>query len=158
MAGAVSLCRRDGSRLDLRSNTEGTLIPSLEDVLSVDMDAVKWVLVIEKEVDRQSLEYWWESNFELGYVPVNHHICRMAIITLAGRCYDCAQPTAYALTFYRRLTLHRERATQILQPGQWHASSREPRRITALSLHKFMVSWTMTRTVWQYYQPTSMGR
>jgi meiotic recombination protein SPO11 len=50
MAGAVVINRRDGSRIDLANVQSGILVPSMEDVLSVDLSRVRWVLVIEKEV------------------------------------------------------------------------------------------------------------
>ncbi|KAF2769764.1 DNA topoisomerase IV, alpha subunit [Teratosphaeria nubilosa] len=55
VAGAFSLCRRDGSVVDARADREGTLLPNLRDVLSVDMKAVEWILVIEKEASFRSL-------------------------------------------------------------------------------------------------------
>lgn len=50
MAGRAVLHRRDGSSIDLTSNNEGFLIPDLVEVLSVDLSAAQWVVVIEKEV------------------------------------------------------------------------------------------------------------
>lgn len=50
VAGAFEICRRDGSVVSASSDREGILVPGLRDVLSVTMNAVKWVLVVEKEV------------------------------------------------------------------------------------------------------------
>jgi hypothetical protein len=50
MAGAVVINRRDGSKIDLANVQSGILVPSMEEVLSVDLSRVRWVLVIEKEV------------------------------------------------------------------------------------------------------------
>jgi meiotic recombination protein SPO11 len=50
MAGAVIINRRDGSKIDLANVQSGILVPSMEEVLSVDLSRVRWVLVIEKEV------------------------------------------------------------------------------------------------------------
>ncbi|KAH9831066.1 Meiotic recombination protein SPO11 [Teratosphaeria destructans] len=55
VAGAFSLCRRDGSIVDARADREGTLVPNLRDVLSVDMKAAEWILVIEKEASFRSV-------------------------------------------------------------------------------------------------------
>lgn len=52
MAGAVVITRRDGSKIDLANVQSGILVPRLEEVLSVDLSRVRWVLVIEKEVRR----------------------------------------------------------------------------------------------------------
>jgi DNA topoisomerase VI subunit A len=52
MAGAVVINRRDGSKIDLANAQSGILVPSMEEVLSVDLSRVRWVLVIEKEVRR----------------------------------------------------------------------------------------------------------
>ncbi|EME81708.1 uncharacterized protein MYCFIDRAFT_138655, partial [Pseudocercospora fijiensis CIRAD86] len=60
-AGAFELCRRDGSVIDASEDQEGTLIPSLKDILSVSMSKVKWILVIEKEATFRSIagsELW----------------------------------------------------------------------------------------------------
>lgn len=63
MAGAFNICRRDGSLVDVASDREGLLVPSLKDVLSVDLSAVRWVLVIEKEATFRSIaaSSFWEN-------------------------------------------------------------------------------------------------
>lgn len=48
MAGAAVIHRRDGSNLTNVQN--GVLVPSMEEVLSVDLSRVRWILVVEKEV------------------------------------------------------------------------------------------------------------
>ena len=50
MAGAVVINRRDGSKIDLVNVQSGILVPSMEEVLSVDLSRVRWMLIIEKEV------------------------------------------------------------------------------------------------------------
>ncbi|KAL1304175.1 hypothetical protein AAFC00_000600 [Neodothiora populina] len=49
MTGSVVFCHKDGSQLDLMASTEGVLIHGLGDILSVDMGAARWVMVVEKE-------------------------------------------------------------------------------------------------------------
>ncbi|KAK5733773.1 Signal recognition particle [Elasticomyces elasticus] len=55
IVGALSICRRDGSIINAAADRDGILIPSLKDVLSVDVKAVKWILVIEKEASFRSI-------------------------------------------------------------------------------------------------------
>ncbi|KAK0291946.1 endodeoxyribonuclease [Friedmanniomyces endolithicus] len=55
VVGAFSFCRRDGSILNAAADREGILIPSLKDVLSVDLSAVKWIVVVEKEASFRSI-------------------------------------------------------------------------------------------------------
>ncbi|CAK4016770.1 Meiotic recombination SPO11 [Lecanosticta acicola] len=55
LAGAVSFCRKDGSTVDAFNDREGILVPSLKDVLSVMMQNVRWILVIEKEASFRSI-------------------------------------------------------------------------------------------------------
>lgn len=50
IAGAAIFHRRDGSKIDLANVQNGMLVPTMEEVLSVDLSRVRWVLVIEKEV------------------------------------------------------------------------------------------------------------
>ncbi|KAI5275893.1 DNA topoisomerase IV, alpha subunit [Aureobasidium subglaciale] len=63
MAGAAIIHRRDGSKIELVNVQSGILVPSMEDILSVDMSRVRWVLVIEKEATFHSVissEVWEE--------------------------------------------------------------------------------------------------
>ncbi|KAK3616608.1 endodeoxyribonuclease [Elasticomyces elasticus] len=55
VVGALSICRRDGSVTNAAVDRDGILIPSLKDILSVDLQAVKWILVIEKEASFRSI-------------------------------------------------------------------------------------------------------
>lgn len=55
VAGAITFCRRDGSTFTVSSDQGGMLVPSLKDILSVDMSAVRWILVIEKEATFRSI-------------------------------------------------------------------------------------------------------
>ncbi|KAK4565817.1 endodeoxyribonuclease [Recurvomyces mirabilis] len=54
VAGAVSFSRRDGSTVTTSADREGLLVPSLKDILSVDLTSAKWVIVIEKEASFRS--------------------------------------------------------------------------------------------------------
>ncbi|KAK4501379.1 hypothetical protein PRZ48_007188 [Zasmidium cellare] len=61
LAGAISICRKDGSILDARTDREGILIPNVKDLLSVDMSSVQFILVIEKEATFRSIagsDFW----------------------------------------------------------------------------------------------------
>ncbi|THY75495.1 DNA topoisomerase IV, alpha subunit [Aureobasidium pullulans] len=49
MAGAAVIHRRDGSKIGLTNVQNGVLVPSMEEVLSVDLSRVRWILVVEKE-------------------------------------------------------------------------------------------------------------
>lgn len=55
IAGAAILYRRDGSHVNLAPSNDGTLVPDLVDVLSVQMSVVQWIIVIEKEVGEYRL-------------------------------------------------------------------------------------------------------
>ncbi|KAK4985409.1 endodeoxyribonuclease [Elasticomyces elasticus] len=55
VAGAFRLHKRDGSEVDGLSDREGILIPSMRDVLSVNMNCVQWIVVIEKEASFRCL-------------------------------------------------------------------------------------------------------
>ncbi|KAI5219458.1 DNA topoisomerase IV, alpha subunit [Aureobasidium subglaciale] len=73
MAGAAIIQRRDGSKIELVNVQSGILVPSMEDVLSVDLSRVRWVLVIEKEATFQSVissEVWEEMMWHAVLVTV----------------------------------------------------------------------------------------
>ncbi|KAM3417319.1 hypothetical protein BST61_g5571 [Cercospora zeina] len=55
VAGAIAIHRQDGSTTSACSNQEGILVPTLKDILSIDMSCVKWILVIEKEATFRSI-------------------------------------------------------------------------------------------------------
>ena len=55
LVGALKLCRRDGSTIDATADKDGILVPNLQDILSVDMSSVKWILVVEKEATFRSI-------------------------------------------------------------------------------------------------------
>lgn len=63
VTGAVSFCRRDGTTVQASSDKEGLLVPNLKDILSVSMDPVKWILVVEKEATFRSIAAsdFWEN-------------------------------------------------------------------------------------------------
>ncbi|TKA50128.1 hypothetical protein B0A55_13026, partial [Friedmanniomyces simplex] len=55
VVGALSICRRDGSVVHTGADREGILVPGLRDVLSVNLSAVKWIVVVEKEASFRSI-------------------------------------------------------------------------------------------------------
>lgn len=55
IAGNFKICRGDGSVTDGRSEREGLLITPLKDGETINIDHVKWVLVVEKEATFRSL-------------------------------------------------------------------------------------------------------
>lgn len=66
IAGAATFCRRDGSILSTANDQGGVLIPALKDILSVDMSAVSWILVVEKEATFRSIasSFWKRTSAE----------------------------------------------------------------------------------------------
>lgn len=61
VAGAFNFCRRDGATVDASTDREGILVSSLREVLSVNIAAVEWILVIEKEATFRSIassKFW----------------------------------------------------------------------------------------------------
>ncbi|KAF2170797.1 hypothetical protein M409DRAFT_63857 [Zasmidium cellare ATCC 36951] len=61
IAGAVNICHKDGSIVDARADREGMLITNVNEILSVDMSDVKFILVIEKEATFRSIaasDFW----------------------------------------------------------------------------------------------------
>ncbi|KAK5137789.1 hypothetical protein LTR08_007361 [Meristemomyces frigidus] len=63
VTGAFTLCRRDGSTVNAAADRNGMLVPSLKEILSVDMTAVKWIVVIEKEASFHSIaaSCFWDT-------------------------------------------------------------------------------------------------
>lgn len=55
VAGAITLNRRDGSSMDVSQDQEGTLIAPANDVLSINLDRVQWIIVIEKEASFRTI-------------------------------------------------------------------------------------------------------
>lgn len=55
LVGKINFCRRDGSSADCGADKDGVLIPDLKHILSVNMKAVKCIIVIEKEASFRSL-------------------------------------------------------------------------------------------------------
>lgn len=70
MAGAFNICRRDGSIVDATSERNGMLVPLLKDVLSVNMSAVQWILVVEKEASFRSIasSCFWDPVASQGVI------------------------------------------------------------------------------------------
>ena len=61
IAGSIKFCRRDGTRIDASTDREGLLVPNLNDVLSADLNNVRWILIIEKEATFRSIaasKFW----------------------------------------------------------------------------------------------------
>ena len=63
VAGSISFCRHDGSVIETANEREGILVPSLKKILSVNMTAVKWILVVEKEATFRSIaaSSFWDT-------------------------------------------------------------------------------------------------
>ncbi|KAK5119873.1 hypothetical protein LTR85_007199 [Meristemomyces frigidus] len=63
VAGAITFCRRDGSVVNAAADKDGILVPSLKEVLSIDMTAVRWIIVVEKEASFRSIasSSFWEK-------------------------------------------------------------------------------------------------
>lgn len=57
ITGAALFTRRNGSTLNVASTAEGegTLVPNLQDIMCVNLDSVKWILVVEKEASFRSI-------------------------------------------------------------------------------------------------------
>ncbi|KAI7103865.1 DNA topoisomerase IV, alpha subunit [Hortaea werneckii] len=55
LVGKINFCRRDGSVVDCGADRDGILIPDLKHILSANMKAVKWIIVVEKEASFRSL-------------------------------------------------------------------------------------------------------
>ncbi|KAI7216214.1 DNA topoisomerase IV, alpha subunit [Hortaea werneckii] len=55
LIGKINFCRRDGSVVDCGADRDGMLIPDFKHILSANMKAVKWIIVIEKEASFRSL-------------------------------------------------------------------------------------------------------
>ena len=70
VAGAIKLCRRDGSFVNAGIDREGILVSSLRDFFSVNMSAVQWILVIEKEATFRSIaaSSFWEMLSRHGVI------------------------------------------------------------------------------------------
>lgn len=70
VAGAFKICRRDGSIVNAACEREGLLVPVMKDVLSIDISAVKWVLVIEKEASFRSIaaSTFWDAVSTQGVI------------------------------------------------------------------------------------------
>ena len=50
MVGSFAITRKDTSVVDYSSEPEGVLIPNLKEIADINLDEVRWILVIEKEV------------------------------------------------------------------------------------------------------------
>jgi meiotic recombination protein SPO11 len=49
-AGSFTVIRKDESIVDCSAELEGILIPTAKDIKDIQLDHVRWILVIEKEV------------------------------------------------------------------------------------------------------------
>ncbi|PPJ51901.1 hypothetical protein CBER1_08792 [Cercospora berteroae] len=70
VAGAMTIRRKDDSTTSASSDQEGILVPTLKDILSIDMSHVKWILVIEKEATFRSIanSSLWEKIKATGII------------------------------------------------------------------------------------------
>lgn len=70
VAGAFRLCRRDGSLVDASGDRDGMLITPAREILSIDMTAIRWILVIEKEATFRSIaaSSFWETIRTCGVI------------------------------------------------------------------------------------------
>jgi meiotic recombination protein SPO11 len=70
VAGAFRICRRDGSTMNANEDRDGMLLPPLRDILSLDLIAVKWILVIEKEATFRSIasSTFWDAISACGVI------------------------------------------------------------------------------------------
>jgi meiotic recombination protein SPO11 len=71
VAGAVKLFRRnEDAAVDARADREGMLIHGVKDILYIEMPAVKWILVIEKEATFRSIASspFWSTILEGGII------------------------------------------------------------------------------------------
>lgn len=66
----MTFCRRDGSIIDAAGDREGILVPTLRDILSVDMTKVRWIVVMEKEATFRSTasSSFWETILREGVI------------------------------------------------------------------------------------------
>ncbi|KAI9837124.1 MAG: hypothetical protein M1838_004905 [Thelocarpon superellum] len=55
VAGAIVITRKDGSTVSCAEDAQGLLIPNVREIRSIDVSAVAWVLVLEKEAAFRSL-------------------------------------------------------------------------------------------------------
>ncbi|MCJ1354521.1 MAG: hypothetical protein MMC33_004510 [Icmadophila ericetorum] len=55
IAGTFTITRTDRTILDYASEAEGLLVPNVDDIASIDLTNVSWILVIEKEATFRSL-------------------------------------------------------------------------------------------------------
>jgi len=50
VTGSFTIIRRDKSVVDYSAEPEGILIPNTKEIKEIQLDDVRWILVIEKEV------------------------------------------------------------------------------------------------------------
>ncbi|THW22415.1 DNA topoisomerase IV, alpha subunit [Aureobasidium pullulans] len=108
MAGAAVIHRRDGSKIGLTNVQNGVLVPSMEEVLSVDLSRVRWILVVEKEATFQSIissEFWQEMMWHAVIVTGKGYpdIATRAIarfMSIASPQNGFAEPPVFGLVDY----------------------------------------------------------
>ncbi|TVY41187.1 Meiotic recombination protein, partial [Lachnellula subtilissima] len=64
VVGSFAITRKDRSVVDYSSEPEGVLIPNLKEIADINLDEVRWFLVIEKEATFRTLasnQYWKDS-------------------------------------------------------------------------------------------------
>ncbi|THX22808.1 DNA topoisomerase IV, alpha subunit [Aureobasidium pullulans] len=108
MAGAAVIHRRDGSKIGLTNVQNGVLVSSMEEVLSVDLSRVRWILVVEKEATFQSIissEFWQEMMWHAVIVTGKGYpdIATRAIarfMSIASPQNGFAEPPVFGLVDY----------------------------------------------------------
>ncbi|KAH0352584.1 DNA topoisomerase IV, alpha subunit, partial [Aureobasidium melanogenum] len=108
MAGAAVVHRRDGSKIDLTTVQSSILIPNMEEVLSVDLSRIRWVLVVEKEAAFQSIissQEWQEMMWHAvivtgkGYPDIATR-AMTRFMTVASPQNGFAEPPVFGLVDY----------------------------------------------------------
>ncbi|KAK6004629.1 hypothetical protein QM012_008491 [Aureobasidium pullulans] len=108
MAGAAVIHRRDGSKIDLSTVQSSILVPNMEEVLSVDLSSVRWVLAIEKEATFQSIlssqdwqEMMWHAVLVTGKGYPDFATRAMTrFMTVASPQNGFAEPPVFGLVDY----------------------------------------------------------
>lgn len=98
IAGAITFLRNDGSTTDASIDPEGILVPNLKEVLSADLMAVKWVLVIEKEATFRSIagSAFWDTIIREGVIITGKGYPDLATRVLLRYCSHPSAQNGFA--------------------------------------------------------------
>lgn len=98
IAGATTFLRNDGSTTDASIDPEGILVPNLKEVLSADLTAVKWVLVIEKEATFRSIagSAFWDTIIREGVIITGKGYPDLATRALLRYCSHPSAQNGFA--------------------------------------------------------------